>query len=179
MLKRFSKIVVDTLKNSRALNAATSSKNNIKYTSSNLKTMASEKSEFPVFKTDDEWKKQLTPSEYQVLRKKGTERPNTSSLLSNKKIGTYGCQGCGQPLYKSDFKFESGCGWPAFYDYIPGSIKINKDLSFGMERTEIVCSQCGSHLGHVFYGEGFDNPTDARHCVNGICLNFKEENSKK
>lgn len=89
--------------------------------------------------------------------------------------GTYACAACDAPLYKASHKFNSGCGWPAYFDSIPGAVKRHTDKSLGMSRTEIVCSNCGGHLGHVFKGEGYDTPTNERHCVNSISLNFSAE----
>jgi len=89
--------------------------------------------------------------------------------------GVYTCAGCEAPLYKADHKFKSGCGWPAYFDSIPGAVTRHTDRTFGMERTEIVCSNCGGHLGHVFKGEGYKTPTDERHCVNSVSLNFSKD----
>ncbi|RXK42016.1 methionine-R-sulfoxide reductase [Tremella mesenterica] len=131
-----------------------------------------------VQKTDQEWQAVLSPEQFRVLRMKGTEAPGTSKLEKFAGDGVYSCAACNAPLYKSTTKFNSGCGWPAFFDAIPGAIIRNEDRSMFMTRTEIVCSNCGGHLGHVFKGEGFNTPTDERHCVNGISLNFKEEAKK-
>ena len=89
--------------------------------------------------------------------------------------GVYTCAGCAAPLYKATHKFKSGCGWPAYFDSIPGAVTRHTDRTFGMARTEIVCSNCGGHLGHVFKGEGYPTPTDERHCVNSVSLNFSKE----
>lgn len=125
------------------------------------------------------WNPALSPLQLSVLRDKSTERPNTGAYLHNKESGVYHCANCDQPLYKSETKFESGCGWPAFNEELPGSLKYIKDRSLGMERTEIVCSNCGGHMGHVFEGEGWKKilnlPKDQRHCVNSCSLNFKKE----
>ncbi len=129
---------------------------------------------FPIQKSAEEWQKVLTPAQYNVLRLKGTERPGTSQFNDFWKNGTYDCAGCGNPIYRSETKFKAHCGWPAFYDAIPGSLVTHTDTSFGMQRIEMMCSKCGSHLGHIFKGEGYNTPTDARHCVNGVALNFKE-----
>ncbi|WOO80911.1 peptide-methionine (R)-S-oxide reductase family protein [Vanrija pseudolonga] len=131
-----------------------------------------------VQKTDSEWIAQLSPEQFRVLRQGGTERPGSSPLDKKFDAGTYHCAGCDAPLYTSKTKFNSGCGWPAFYDTVPGAVVRHEDNSLGMTRTEIVCAKCGGHLGHVFKGEGFNNPIDERHCVNGISLNFKEEEKK-
>lgn len=128
-----------------------------------------------IVKDESEWKAILSPAQFAVLREKATERPNTGVYNHFDKEGIYDCAGCGQPLYKSTTKFNSGCGWPAFYEGLPGAIKTETDTSFGRVRTEIMCSKCGGHLGHVFKGEGFNTPTDERHCVNSISLKFKEK----
>ncbi|KAI8593471.1 methionine-R-sulfoxide reductase-like protein [Geranomyces variabilis] len=125
-----------------------------------------------VNKTEDEWRAVLNKEQFRVLREKGTEAPGTGEFNKHKAEGTYTCAGCNAPLYTSKHKFDSGCGWPAFFDAIPGAITRHTDDSLGMERTEIVCTACGGHLGHVFKGEGFKNPTDERHCVNSVSLNF-------
>jgi peptide-methionine (R)-S-oxide reductase len=125
-------------------------------------------------KTEEEWRAVLSKEQFRVLRQKGTEAPGTGEYNKNFKEGIYICAGCQAPLYKSSQKFDSGCGWPAFFDAVPGAIKRNEDTSHGMKRIEIVCSNCDGHLGHVFKGEGFKTPTDERHCVNSVSLKFKE-----
>ncbi|KAG5368694.1 Peptide methionine sulfoxide reductase B2 [Yarrowia sp. E02] len=127
-------------------------------------------------KTDGEWRAVLSPEQFRVLREKGTERPHTGEYNSTFDNGTYNCAGCDAPLYTSKAKFRSSCGWPAFYEAIPGALKLNEDKTLGMTRTEMVCANCDGHLGHVFKGEGYDTPTDERHCVNSVSLNFKPEN---
>ncbi|KAJ3033720.1 Peptide methionine sulfoxide reductase B2, chloroplastic [Rhizophlyctis rosea] len=131
-----------------------------------------------VQKSDDEWRAILTPAQFKVLREKGTERPGTGEYNKHKEAGVYSCAGCGAPLYKSGHKFDSGCGWPAFFDAIPGAITRQEDNTHGMERIEINCATCGGHLGHVFKGEGFPTPTDERHCVNSVSLSFKNGDGK-
>jgi len=125
---------------------------------------------------DKDWKKELTKEAYQVLRKKGTELAFTGKCLDNKKDGAYVCAGCGNPLFSSETKFDSGSGWPSFWDVISkGNVDLNSDYSFGMERIEVVCSKCGGHLGHVF-NDGPD-PTGKRYCINSLSLEFKEKQS--
>jgi len=126
-------------------------------------------------KPDSEWRAILSPEQFRILRQKGTERAGTGEYEHNKEPGVYSCAGCGTPLYKSDTKFSSGCGWPAFFDAVPGAVSRHEDKSFGVTRTEITCTACGGHLGHIFKGEGFPTPTDERHCVNSVSLKFHEE----
>ncbi|KZT27734.1 SelR-domain-containing protein [Neolentinus lepideus HHB14362 ss-1] len=135
----------------------------------------SDSATFAKGKPEDEWRAVLSPQQFRVLRQKGTEPAHTGQYDKFKAQGVYECAGCGTPLYKSTTKFDSGCGWPAFFDAIPGAINRHDDISLGMVRTEITCAACGGHLGHVFKGEGFPTPTDERHCVNSISLKFKDE----
>lgn len=122
---------------------------------------------------DDEWKKILPANVYQVARQKGTERPFTSPYETSHEVGTYYCAVCGNPLFRSDTKFESGCGWPSFYEPISkSSIIYAPDNSYGMQRTEVMCGRCKSHLGHVF--EDGPPPTGLRYCINGVVLDFKK-----
>jgi peptide-methionine (R)-S-oxide reductase len=133
-----------------------------------------------VNRTNEEWQKILPADLYYVARQKGTERPFTSKYEHSKDIGTYYCAVCGNPLFRSDTKFESGCGWPSFYEPISKtSIIYLKDNSLGMERTEVECGKCKSHLGHVF--DDGPPPTGLRYCINGVVLDFKkaEEARKK
>ncbi|CAH0482590.1 unnamed protein product [Peronospora belbahrii] len=120
--------------------------------------------------SDEEWKKRLTPMQFQVLRLKGTERAGTGEYNKHTDTGVYVCAGCKAPVYTSTTKFDSGCGWPAFYDAIPNAIKAVPDEDG--RRTEIMCAKCDGHMGHVFKGEGFKTPTDERHCVNSASLIF-------
>jgi len=126
-------------------------------------------------KSDSEWQAILSPEQFRVLRKKGTEPGGTGKFDKHMEEGVYTCAGCNTPLYKSATKFNSGCGWPAFFDAVPGAVTRHEDRTFGMTRIEITCTACGGHLGHVFKGEGFKTPTDERHCVNSVSLNFNNE----
>jgi peptide-methionine (R)-S-oxide reductase len=129
--------------------------------------------QYPVTRTDAEWRAMLTPEQYQVMRQHGTERPGSCALLHEKRSGTFSCAGCGQPLFQSTLKFESGTGWPSFNDPVPGSVETTEDRSYGMIRTEVHCAQCGSHLGHVF-PDG-PPPTGLRYCINGVALDFEPD----
>jgi peptide-methionine (R)-S-oxide reductase len=125
-----------------------------------------------VHKSEKEWHKILTPEQFAVLREKNTEAPFSGEYDGLYADGVYACAACGQVLFDSTTKFDAQCGWPSFYDARPGSVKFEIDNRFGMSRTDVICSNCGSHLGHVFEGEGFDNPTDKRYCVNSLSLKF-------
>jgi len=123
-------------------------------------------------KYDEKWKKKLTKDQYQVLRKKGTERPFTGELWNNHENGVYKCAGCGAELFSSDTKFESGTGWPSFSDVMNNeNIELKEDRSMGMIRTEVICKNCGSHLGHMFM-DG-PKPTGCRYCINSVSLDFQ------
>lgn len=122
-------------------------------------------------KTDEQWKQDLTPEQYRVLRREGTERAGTSALNAEKRVGTYVCAGCGLPLFRSDTKFESGTGWPSFYDVIPGHVETKRDFKLIMPRTEYHCARCEGHQGHVF-SDG-PKPTGLRYCNNGVGLRFE------
>ncbi|TIV10391.1 MAG: peptide-methionine (R)-S-oxide reductase MsrB [Mesorhizobium sp.] len=126
---------------------------------------------YPVTRTDAEWRARLTPEQYAVMRNHGTERPGSCALLHEKRTGTFSCVGCDQPLFESKLKFESGTGWPSFWQEIPNAVGMTVDRSLGMTRTEVHCSRCGGHLGHVF--EDGPPPTGLRHCINGVALTFK------
>lgn len=127
-----------------------------------------------IVKTDAEWKAELSPEAYEVLRKKGTERAFTGKFWNHHEPGTYVCAGCGEELFTSTTKFESGCGWPSFYEQIaPGKIERHEDFSHGMHRIEVTCAQCGGHLGHVF-PDG-PEPTGERYCINSVSIGFKRK----
>jgi peptide-methionine (R)-S-oxide reductase len=128
---------------------------------------------FPVTRTDEEWRQLLTPEQYAVMRQHGTEPPGSCALNHEKRAGAFACAGCGQVLFASKTKFESGTGWPSFNDPEPGAIESETDTSHGMVRTEVHCSRCGSHLGHVF-PDG-PPPTHQRYCINGVAMTFEPE----
>jgi len=128
---------------------------------------------FAVTRSDEEWRRLLTPEQYAVMRDHGTERPGSCALNHEKRAGTFSCAGCGQPLFVSKTKFESGTGWPSFNQPVAGAIEISVDRSHGMVRTEVHCSRCGSHLGHVF--DDGPPPTHQRYCINGVAMNFQPE----
>jgi peptide-methionine (R)-S-oxide reductase len=132
-----------------------------------------------IVKTDAEWREELTPEQYAVTRQKATERPFTGEYLHNKADGTYVCVACGLPLFSSETKFESGSGWPSFWDVIQtGNVDLIQDNSHGMRRVEVVCSRCGSHLGHVFE-DGPRQTTGLRYCINSLALDFNENEDPK
>ncbi|TCI00117.1 peptide-methionine (R)-S-oxide reductase [Roseococcus sp. SYP-B2431] len=128
---------------------------------------------YPVTRSDAEWRSLLTPEQYQVMRRHGTEAPGSCALLHEKRHGAFSCAGCGQKLFRSGRKFESGTGWPSFDDPLPGSVETTVDRSYGMVRTEVHCANCGSHLGHVF-PDG-PPPSHLRYCINGVALDFAPE----
>ena len=125
---------------------------------------------FPFAITEDEWRARLTPEQYAVMRGHGTERAGSCALNHEKRAGVFHCAGCDQPLFRSGEKFDSGSGWPSFCDPLPGALGTTVDRSYGMVRTEVHCSRCGSHLGHVF-PDG-PPPTGLRYCINGVALRF-------
>lgn len=129
-------------------------------------------------KTDEGWRKELTPEQYRVMREKGTETPFTGEYLESKEKGTYVCAACGNKLFSSDAKFDSGTGWPSFYKPLSEkNVKMDKDMSIGIERTEVICSRCGAHLGHVF--DDGPKPTGKRFCINSTCLKLNKSEDKQ
>jgi len=127
-----------------------------------------------VTKTDEQWRAELSPAEYQVLRQAGTERPFVGEYTDTTTEGVYACRACGAELFTSETKFGSHCGWPSFYAPLAGdSVEYIEDRSMGMKRVEVRCASCGSHLGHVFEGEGYDTPTDQRYCINSISMTLR------
>ena len=129
--------------------------------------------EFEVARTDDEWKSTLSPEQFYVLRQHGTERAGTSPLNYEKRSGVFRCAACAQPLFTADTKFESGTGWPSFFEPIDGAVATSTDRSYFMTRTEVHCRRCGGHLGHVF--EDGPPPSGLRYCINGVALDFKPQ----
>jgi peptide-methionine (R)-S-oxide reductase len=126
---------------------------------------------YDVAKSDAQWKAELSAAEYQVLRQAGTERAFSSPFETDPTVGVYSCRACDAELFRSETKFDAHCGWPAFYAPLAEDrVEYIEDRSFGSVRTEVRCARCGSHLGHVFEGEGFGTPTDQRFCINGIAL---------
>jgi peptide-methionine (R)-S-oxide reductase len=126
---------------------------------------------YEVKKTDEQWRAELSPQEYAVLREAGTERPFAGEYTDTTSEGVYSCRACGAELFRSDTKFESHCGWPSFYDPADSdAVELIEDRALGMVRVEVRCARCGSHLGHVFEGEGYATPTDQRYCINSISL---------
>ena len=131
-----------------------------------------------VSKTDAHWHKQLSPEQYYVLRQAGTEKPGTGKLLHNKEEGTYSCVACGSQLFSSQHKFDSGSGWPSFYDLAnQKAVELKQDSSFGMQRVEVRCAQCHGHLGHVF-NDASDQPGNKRYCINSLALKFTHKHGK-
>ena len=128
---------------------------------------------FPVNKTTEQWEETLSPSQFHVLREHGTERAGTSPLNVEKRDGTFYCAGCGQPLFSSSTKFESGTGWPSFWQPLDNAVETSEDRSYFMTRTEVHCANCGGHLGHVF--RDGPRPTGLRYCMNGVAMKFEPE----
>ncbi|GGU68348.1 peptide-methionine (R)-S-oxide reductase MsrB [Lentzea flava] len=124
-----------------------------------------------VVRSEEEWRAQLNPAEYAVLRQAGTERPWTGEYTETKTKGVYECRACGAELFRSDTKFDSHCGWPSFFSPLAGdAVILREDRTLGMTRVEVLCATCHSHLGHVFEGEGYPTPTDQRYCINSVSL---------
>ena len=135
---------------------------------------ATDPTEYPASKSEEQWRVQLSPTEYHVLREAGTERAFTGESTDTETTGVYSCRACGAELFRSTEKFHSGCGWPSFFSPLAGDRIVEiEDRSLGMVRTEVRCASCGSHLGHVFAGEGYDTPTDLRYCINSVSLRLE------
>ena len=131
---------------------------------------------YPVQLPDDEWRARLSPEEYRLLRQAGTEPPGTSPYEHETTVGVYACRACGAELFRSETKFDAHCGWPSFYAPLAEDrVEYVEDLSLGVRRVEVRCATCGSHLGHVFEGEGFDVPTDQRYCINGVSIRLQPQ----
>lgn len=131
---------------------------------------------YPIEKSEEQWRQQLSADEYAVLRQAGTEPAFTGEYVDTKTTGVYRCRACGQELFRSDAKFESHCGWPSFYQPTKDdAVELIEDRTLGMVRTEARCANCGSHLGHVFTGEGYPNPTDQRWCINSISVTLEPD----
>jgi peptide-methionine (R)-S-oxide reductase len=129
-----------------------------------------------VVKSDADWRVQLSPEEFRVLRQAGTERPFTGEYVDTKMVGVYSCRACGAELFRSDTKFDSHCGWPSFFEPSESeAVTLIEDHSLGMTRVEVRCARCDSHLGHVFHGEGYPTPTDDRYCINSVSLHLQPE----
>ncbi len=128
---------------------------------------------YPITLDESQWREQLTPEEYRVLRQAGTEAPFVGEYTDTTTEGVYTCRACGAELFRSDTKFASHCGWPSFFSPLADQVELVQDRSMGMVRTEVRCAGCGSHLGHVFEGEGYPTPTDQRYCINSICLRLE------
>lgn len=141
-----------------------------------LGNMTKNETSYRVEKTEEEWRNELGAAEFHVLRKAGTERPFSSPFETDPTVGVYSCRACDAELFRSEAKFDAHCGWPAFYTPLAEDrVELIEDRSLFQVRTEVRCANCGSHLGHVFAGEGFDTPTDQRYCINGIALTLQAD----
>jgi methionine-R-sulfoxide reductase len=150
--------------------------NNIAAMSQTTKSTPDQTMKFPVTKTEAEWRRELTPEQYRVLREADTERPFTGRYWNTKEPGVYRCAACGEVLFTSATKFDSGCGWPSFYDLAAEKkVILREDNTLGMHRTEVLCAHCGGHLGHVF--DDGPKPTGLRYCINSASLNFEKTNA--
>jgi len=129
---------------------------------------------YQVERSDAEWREQLSPNEYSVLRQAGTEPPFVGEYTDTETKGVYHCRACDAALFESDTKFHSHCGWPSFFKPMTDTVEYLEDSTLGMKRVEVRCANCGSHLGHVFEGEGYDTPTDQRYCINSLSLKLEE-----
>lgn len=146
----------------------------LSYGQKDMKKNNDDKTNYEVNKSEDEWKAILSPEEFNVLREKGTEYAFTGEYFDSKEVGTYTCAGCGNEIFTSDTKYNSGCGWPSFYEPLKkGAVEFKEDNSLGMKRKEVLCSKCGGHLGHVF-NDG-PRPTGLRYCINSISMNFEKK----
>ena len=142
--------------------------------SQNSASSDSAQNQYPVSRSDAQWREQLSAAEYQVLRQAGTERPFTGEYTDTTTTGVYRCRACQAELFRSDTKFASHCGWPSFYAPLAEDrVEYIEDNSLGMKRVEVRCANCGSHMGHVFEGEGYPTPTDLRYCINSISLTLE------
>jgi peptide-methionine (R)-S-oxide reductase len=133
---------------------------------------------YEIHKSEDQWRQQLSAEEFAVLRQAATERAWTGELLDEKRDGTYACRACGNDLFHAKTKFESGSGWPSFYESVrPDAVELRDDFELGMKRTEVLCARCGSHLGHVF-PDGYGTPTGDRYCMNSVALQFSADSGE-